>query len=128
MEESFPFAKIFSVLDPCVYEGLEILLNVRNKLHTDRFDPPRGWAVIYCAGSHSGGYMSLPHLGLRLRMLPGDMALIRGRVLKHAVEDWSGGQRISIPHYTHSSAWRIMEMDKLVGAEVDGDEWEDDDD
>lgn len=127
VEERFPFARMFADLDPCVYEGLEILLNVHTGLHTDRFDPFRGWALVYCAGNHTGGYLNLPHLGLRLRMLPGDMTMIRGRVLKHCVEDWSGGQRISIPHYTHSSTWRMMEMDQYVGGEYDGDEWVDED-
>lgn len=126
VETMFPWTKAFGVVDPCVYEGKEILLNVQSLLHTDRFDPQYSWSIIYCAGSHTGGYLYLPHLGLRIRMLPGDMVMIRGRVLKHMVEKWSGGQRISIPHFTHSSVWRMMKMDAMVGAEEDGKEGDDD--
>jgi hypothetical protein len=116
VEECFPWTRAFGAMDPLVYEGHELLFNVQSFEHTDRWDPQRSWAIIYCAGSHEGGYLYLPHLGLRVRMGPGDMVMIRGRVLKHMVEEWSGGQHISIPHFTHSSIWRMMGMAHLVGA------------
>jgi hypothetical protein len=37
---------------------------------------------------------------------PGDIILIRGRVVPHLIEPWTDGQRIAIPHFTHSSLWR----------------------
>jgi hypothetical protein len=125
VEAEYPFARALGAVDPLVYEGQEILYNVQSPTHTDGSDPQRGWALIYCAGDHEGGYLYMPHLGLRVRMRPGDMVKVRGRVIKHCVEDWSGGQRISIPHFTHSSVWRMMGMAHLVGAEADG-ESEDD--
>jgi hypothetical protein len=66
-------------------------------------------------GYHKGGYLVLPELGLHVRLEPGDIVLIRGRILRHFVEDWEGGQRICIPHFTHSSVWRMVERGHLVG-------------
>lgn len=93
--------------DVLVYEGREILYNRKSGLHTDSQDPHLSWAILVAAGSHSGGHVHLPHLGLRIRLEPGDMIAIRGRVIPHEIEDWEG-QRISIPHFTHSSLWRTF--------------------
>jgi hypothetical protein len=32
---------------------------------------------------------------------------LRGRVVPHEIEEWVG-QRITMPHFTHSSVWRAM--------------------
>ena len=55
-----------------------------------------------------------PQLNLRVCLLPGDFVLIRGRVLEHMIEEWDGGQRISIPHFTHTSLWRDCGLEDLV--------------
>jgi hypothetical protein len=41
-------------------------------------------------GYHKGGYLVLPELGLHVRLEPGDIVLIKGRMLHHFVEDWEG--------------------------------------
>jgi hypothetical protein len=98
--------------DPLVYEGREILVNRQSLLHTDDQDPPWGYAILAAAGYHKGGFVRFPHLGLRVRFEPGDIIAVRGRVLPHEVEGWTG-QRITIPHFTHSSMWRAMQNDTV---------------
>lgn len=96
-----------SSIDPLVYEGREILYNRQSGLHTDSQDPPLAWALLFAFGEHQGGYVFLPHLGLRVRLQPGDVVPLRGRVVPHQIEEWVG-QRITIPHFTHSSLWRAL--------------------
>src|SRR5882762_6030811 len=64
-------------------------------------------ALLFAFGEHQGGYVFLPHLGLRVRLQPGDVVPLRGRVVPHQIEEWVG-QRITIPHFTHSSLWRAL--------------------
>lgn len=126
----FPFTRSIAAIDPLVYEGREILANVQMSDHTDRFDPIWGNAIIAGAGEHRDGYLRFPNLGLRVRLNPGDIVMFRGRVLRHSVEPWSGGQRISIPHFTHSTVWKMMGMEECVGGDAEGkaeDEVEDED-
>jgi hypothetical protein len=128
VEREHAFARTTGILDPSVYEGHEILMNVRSTIHVDRQDPKKSFAGMAALGYHRGGYLVLPQLGLRIRLEPGDFVLIRGRMLQHFVEDWEGGQRISIPYFTHSSVWRMMKMGHLVGVEEIPDEEEEEDD
>lgn len=101
-----------STEDRLVYEGREVLWNRGSNLHTDSFDPPKAFAVITAFGNFTGGHLYMPNLGLRVRLRPGDAIAIRGRVIPHASEDWEG-QRISIPHFTHSQLWRELDIDSV---------------
>ena len=94
--------------DILVYEGREFLFNCRTGDHVDKQDPEKSYAILAAFGNFQGGHVRVKHLGLRMRFLPGDVIALRGRVLPHEVEVWEGGQRISIPHFTHSSLWRCM--------------------
>ena len=109
-----PFIRALNGIDILLFEGREFLFNRRSGLHTDRLDPQLGWAVLFALGNFKGGYVHLPHLGLRVRLEPGDMVLVRGRVVKHEIEDWEGGQRIGVPHFTHTSLWREFGMEADV--------------
>jgi hypothetical protein len=101
-----PSYKSLCAIDPLLYEGREILFNRLSGLHTDSQDPPLGYAILAAFGDFKGGYVYLPNLGLRIRLHPGDVILLRGRVVPHVIEEWDEGQRICIPHFTHSSTWR----------------------
>lgn len=111
VEELYPVTKAMNAVDPLLMEGREILMNRRSGLHRDSTDPHKAWAGLLAAGDFtSGGQLLVPELNLRLRLLPGDFVMVRGRALYHAVEDWDGGQRICIPHFTHTSLWRQCGM------------------
>jgi hypothetical protein len=102
-------------VDPLLFEGRELLFNRISGRHRDHLDPKLAYAGLFAAGNFtSGGYIHFPQLNLRVRLLPGDFVLIRGRVLEHEIEAWEGGQRISIPHFTHTSLWRDCGLADLV--------------
>jgi len=55
-----------------------------------------------------------------MRMQPGDIVFLKGRVVRHLIEDWTGGQRISVPHFTHTSTWKMVaELADRLGADED---------
>ena len=96
-----------SAIDPLLYQGREILFNRISGLHRDTQDPPLAWAILAALGNFVGGDVYIPHLRLRMRLQPGDIIILRGRVLPHEILMFTG-QRISIPHFTHSSVWRTL--------------------
>jgi hypothetical protein len=115
-----PFAKLISQADLCIFEGREILFNKQSTKHVDSQDPPWGWAVLLALGTFTkGGELNVHPLNLKLRYLPGDLIMLRGRVLEHSVELWSGGQRISIPIFTHTASWEAVGLLPLL----DGFQW-----
>ena len=102
-------------VDPLLFEGRELLFNRISGVHRDTQDPKLAYAGLFAAGNFTfGGHVFFPQLNLRVRLLPGDFVLIRGRVLEHMIEGWEGGQRISIPHFTHTSLWRDCGLEALV--------------
>ena len=106
---------VWASVDPLLMEGRELLFNRLSGRHRDSQDPPLAYAGLYGAGSFtSGGFLYLREPNLHVRLLPGDFVLLRGRVLQHEIEPWDGGQRISIPHFTHTSLWRDCGLDHLV--------------
>lgn len=94
-----------AAIDPLIYEGREILFNRVSPEHTDRLDPEYGWAVLCAFGNNDPVQFNLPQLNLNISFKPGDMIAIRGRGLKHRTSRWNAGQRIVIPHFTHSKVW-----------------------
>lgn len=114
---AYPLMSCFNAIDPLLMEGREFLFNRISGLHRDSQDPKGAYAGLMALGSFtSGGDVHIPELNLRVRLLPGDFVAIRGRILTHGIEPWFGGQRISIPHFTHTSLWRHAKMaDRVSG-------------
>ena len=105
---SYPGYAALATIDPLIYEGREIIWNRMSGLHTDTQDPPLGWAILTGFGDFKGGAAWIKPLNLVIRYEPGDVLAIRGRVLAHEVRGDFIGQRITIPHFTHSSVWRAV--------------------
>jgi hypothetical protein len=99
--------------DPLLYEGREVIFNRESAEHTDSQDPPLGWAILCAFGDSTGGWVHFRHLGLSARYNPGDILAIRGRLIPHSLGKILSGDRISIPHFTHSAAWRALGMDSV---------------
>jgi hypothetical protein len=108
----YPAVEAISSIDPLLMEGRAIMFNRKTPPHKDRLDPLRSWATMITFGDFTeGGDCYIDRLRLRIRYLPGDAIIIRGRILEHEVKDWGPGQRISIAHFTHSSLWKSQDMD-----------------
>ena len=107
------FSEAIGAIDGLLLNGREILFNKESEPHFDQNDPQLGWAVLVAIGNFEGGDFIAPQLGIRTRFQPGDMILVRGRVVKHLTTAFSG-QRISLPHFTHSNIWKAFDMLDLV--------------
>ncbi|KAJ7605255.1 hypothetical protein DFH06DRAFT_1348819 [Mycena polygramma] len=71
------FLQILNKADPLVMEGREIMWNRQTGLHKDGSDPARSWAVLVVFGPFTGGALSIPCLGLRMRYTDGTMIMAR---------------------------------------------------
>ncbi len=50
--------------------------------------------LLFSSGTHEQCMLDVRDLGLRLSYLPGTAVAIAGKVLRHGVEAWDGGERI----------------------------------
>lgn len=103
------YLRAINTLDPSYWQGRVILFNRQTPCHRDTRNPPAEWTPLHAAGCFTkGGSLFIHELNLRLRYLPGDLILLRGCLLSHSVEPWSGGQRISTAYFSHESFWRYF--------------------
>ena len=106
-QDEFAFLRALNTLDPSLWQGRMILFNSQAPPHVDSRNPPAEWTPLLAGGNFtSGGCLFIHNIKLRLRYLPGDLIFIRGWALTHSVEQWEGGQRISIVYFTHESVWQ----------------------
>ena len=114
-----PSHEAISMLDNLVYDGCEILWNVSSEIHTDQQDPLFGWATLCVfGGNYQGGEIYFPNVGLHICMQPGDIVFLKGHVIFHLIKEWTGGQHISVPHFTHTSTWKMVaELADQLGAD-----------
>lgn len=106
----FPDVKVFADIDELLMEGRSLIYNRKTSFHVDSRDLLNGWQILIAGGHFTqGGSVLIPALGLRMRLLPGDMVALRGRVLGHEIEKWYGGQRICMVNFTHHSIWKYVE-------------------
>ena len=84
--------------------------------HKDSQDLKGGYAGLYALRNFKGGKLRVNLLkgSIRIRLEPSDVIIFRGRVFEHWVKDWTGGQRISMPHFTHMSLWKRFSLEHLV--------------
>lgn len=113
-QEKYAFIAGINTVDTLNLEGRELLFNRLSGPHLDSQDPHLAWAALFAAGAFTGGEIYFPQLNLTVRLSPGDAVWVRGRVVVHQILPWAGGQRISIPHFTHTSFWREFGMEGEV--------------
>lgn len=104
--DTYAWAEDLLRSDPLLAQGRSINYNRMTTSHTDRLGPDGEWTPMIALGFSSGAKVRLAGIQEILLFDPGTILFIRGGEIPHAVEAWSGGQRISIAIFTHDVIWR----------------------
>ena len=89
---------------PSFATSMSIIANRVTPLHRDRSGKPSFQDILFSLGRHTDAWLTVLDLGARFRYLPGTAVVLCGRVLKHAVTSWEGGDRVCYAHYTREEA------------------------
>ena len=85
------------------FSAIGVIVNRITPAHRDA----GGWKACYdllvAAGTYKMAYLDLPDLGARIEYNPGTAVAITGKILRHAVVDWKGGERICYAHYMRNN-------------------------
>ncbi|CAE6521632.1 unnamed protein product, partial [Rhizoctonia solani] len=74
-------------------------------------DTIKGWTPLDLAGTCKTGCLALPGLRIKFNYRPGDIILVRGRLIKHGVVDWEGdGNHIFTTSFNHYTEWELGEV------------------
>ena len=82
-----------------VWSGISIILNRRTPMHRDWGGAFQFYDLLISGGTHTACVLDLPDLGAELQYLPGTAVAISGKVLRHGVKGWEGGERVCAAHF-----------------------------
>jgi hypothetical protein len=77
-----------------VWSGFSMIVNRKTYIHRDVGAAPMDYDLLFSSGTHKRCTLDVQDLGLKLWYPPGTGVAITGKVLRHGVEDWDGGERI----------------------------------
>src|ERR1700733_9931110 len=100
-----------NVIDwPCVFSGIEVISNRITPFHRDPKAAPTMYDFLVSAGTHEEAWLDLPDVNARLSYNPGAVVAICGRVLRHGVESWLGGERVCIAHFIRDAVHELLKL------------------
>lgn len=93
---------------PCFGLGV----NRRTGIHRDTKGFSTGMDVIGVLGSYTwGGRLRLPDLNVVFDWMPGCVGAFDGYDLRHEVEEWGGGHRLTLISFCRKSTWKGLKVE-----------------
>jgi hypothetical protein len=84
---------------PSIFSGIEVISNRTTPPHRDPNACPTMYDFLVSAGTHTEAWLDLQDVDARLTYNPGTVVALCGKVLRHGVQTWAGGERICIAHF-----------------------------
>jgi len=93
---------------PTAATGVSVIANRASVCHTDNKGQKDWYDILLTAGRYEECWFCLPDLDLRLEYLPGTVVALNGRILKHKVVKWEGGDRVCYAHWFRRAVIRNL--------------------
>jgi hypothetical protein len=84
---------------PSQTTAIGVIVNRKTLFHRDRGGNPSMYDILVAAGTYRSSLMELPDIDATLQYNPGTVIAICGKVLRHGVRNWEGGERICYAFY-----------------------------
>jgi hypothetical protein len=84
---------------PSAFSGISVISNRRTLFHRDQGGWPACFDFLAAAGTYDSGLLLCPDLGAKFIYSPGTAVALCGKMLRHGVFDWSGGERLCYAHF-----------------------------
>ena len=84
---------------PSAFSAIQAIVNRSTPSHCNSGASGPVFDLLVSAGTHTEAFISLGDVQARLSYNPGTVVLVCGRVLRHEVPTWEGGEHICIAHY-----------------------------
>jgi hypothetical protein len=96
---------------PSAFGGLGIISNRTTPDHRDVGGCYPWYDILVAAGNYNEAFLDIKDLGTRLTYNPGTVVAICGKLLRHGVKDWAGGERLCYAHYLRGNVAHRLHMD-----------------
>jgi hypothetical protein len=95
-----------------VWSGSSIIVNRMTPFHRDVGAAPMHYDLLVSGGTHQQCLLDIQELGSRLSYPPGTGVAILGKVLRHGVKTWDGGERICQAHFMKDAVLDRLEQSR----------------
>jgi hypothetical protein len=95
---------------PSIFSGIEVISNRITPPHRDPKAAPTMYDILVSAGTHTESWLDLQDVNARLVYNPGTVVALCGRVLRHGVQEWVGGERICIAHFIRDAVHERLNL------------------
>jgi hypothetical protein len=95
---------------PSFFSGIEVISNRITPPHRDAQAAFPVYDFLVSAGTHEQAWLELPDLKANLSYKPCTVVAICGKVLRHAVLDWAGGERLCIAHFIRDNVHKRLDI------------------
>lgn len=97
---------------PTAYSGIAVLANRKTLCHRDPGGCHEWYDLLISAGTHTKAYLKVWDIGAEFEYNPGTAIAICGKVFKHSVEHWEGGERICYAHFMRDDVLERLRIEK----------------
>lgn len=95
---------------PGATPGISVVSNRASICHLDVNGYKRWYDLLVSAGTHTRCWFRLPDLNLDMKYLPGTVIALNGRILRHEVVEWEGGDRVCYAHWVRPTLLHTLSI------------------
>jgi hypothetical protein len=95
---------------PTVYPGMDVIANRLSPPHYDESGTKNFFDHLISFGEGHNAKLYIEEFHSTFNYQPGTSVLFSGKVLKHSVSEWSGGERVVIAHYGKDDVQAKLEV------------------
>lgn len=95
---------------PSAMPGISVISNRASICHLDINGHKEWYDFLVAAGSYKECWFRFPDLDLQLEYLPGTVVALNGRILRHEVVDWVGGDRVCYAHWIRPTLLHALSL------------------
>ena len=96
---------------PGAMPGISVISNRASICHVDGKGQKEWYDLLVTAGTYTGCWFRFPDLDIRLKYLPGTAIALNGRILRHEVIEWKGGDRVCYAHWVRPELLHALSVD-----------------
>jgi hypothetical protein len=92
------------------FNGIGVIVNRKTPSHRDKGGRPEWYDFLLAAGTYHDASLDIEDLGAELLYTPGTVVAVCGKLLRHGVKGWEGGERIVYAHYLRDNVMNRLEI------------------
>lgn len=95
---------------PNSFSAMQVIVNRTTPAHRDPGAAPSVYDLLLSVGTHKTSRIKILDIQTSFGYCPGTVILVCGRILRHEVMEWEGGERICIAHYIRDVVHQRLEI------------------